>query len=79
MSSEELREYILSMKDGERVIETGRSALYGKQGTIYHNKDGVTCILWDYDHNSIPPGQMGTSFTGGARRIEATPAQEGEA
>ncbi len=67
--SNELREYIDSMKDDERVIETGRSTLQGRQGTIYHNADGVTCIMWDENPNDIPPGKMGTSFTGGARRI----------
>lgn len=64
-----LRDYILGFKDGERVIETSRSALQGQQGTIYHSKDGMTCIMWDDDPNRTPRGKMGTTFTGGARRL----------
>lgn len=70
---EVLRGYILSMKDGERVREMGKSALTGLEGTIYHNAEGVTCIMWDREPGD--EGQMGTSFTGGARRINPTPEQ----
>jgi hypothetical protein len=64
-----LRDYILGFKDGERVIETSLSALHGRMGTIYHNKDGGVCIMWDECQRQRPPGKMGTSFTGGARRL----------
>jgi hypothetical protein len=65
-SDEELVTYIESMEDGERVIELGVSGQKGWKGTIYHNKDGDTCIRWD----ALPDGgQLSTSFTGGARRI----------
>ena len=71
-----IREYILSLKDGERMIETTMSCLYGQTtmsclygrcGTVYHNKDGYPCIMWDKIHGE--EGHMETSVTGGARRI----------
>jgi len=72
--TEELVAYIKTMQDGERVKEFGATAMYGSSGTIYHNDDGVTCIMWD----DIPgmTGKMGTSFTAGARRIPTSPVAE---
>lgn len=62
-----IREYILGLKDGERVIETSKSCLYGRCGTVYHSEDGYTCIMWDKIRGE--DGHMGTSVTGGARRV----------
>lgn len=66
MTEDELRAYIAGLRDGERVIETSRSALWNKKGTIYHNSDGYCCVMWD------GPEKMGTGVTGGTRRIEET-------
>jgi hypothetical protein len=63
----EIKEYLLSLKDGERVIETTLSALYGRCGTVYHNKDNSPCVQWD--KKSGEDGHMGTGVTEGTRRV----------
>lgn len=64
----DIREYILSLKVGERVVETGRSALLGRFGTVYLSTScGTPCIRWDKLEGE--EGQMGTTVTGGARRL----------
>lgn len=65
---EDLRNYILSMEDGQRVQEFGISVLQGRKGTVYRNTGGHVCIMWDKLEGE--EGQMGTTFTGGARRIK---------
>ena len=60
-------EYIKSLKPGERVVETGRSCLQGREGTVYHSERGDVCIMWDKKPGES--GQMGTSVTGGTRRV----------
>ena len=62
-----LVEYLKGLKPGERVVETGRSCLQGCEGTVYLGKQGEVCVLWDKKPGE--GGQMGTSVTGGARRV----------
>lgn len=59
--------YINSLQDGERVIETGRNGMFGRQGTVYHNDRNHVCVMWD----SLPgeKGRMGTTATYGTRRL----------
>jgi len=68
MSDEQVRKYLKSLKEGERVIETGQSGMTGRKGTVYLKKDdGSPCVMWDL----LPgdEGRMGTSATWGTRRI----------
>lgn len=61
----EMREYLLALKEGERVIETSMGALHGRKGVVYFNSEGSICVKWD-----LGDGQyMGTTVTGGARRL----------
>ena len=81
MKHKELVAYINSFKAGERVVETSRSCQWKDRGTTYFNDSGVLCIKWDpkeyatkIDRETLETletqwGSMGTSFTGGARRI----------
>lgn len=62
-----LVEYLKALKPGERVVETGRSCLQGREGTVYLGKQGEVCVLWDKKRGE--DGQMGTSVTGGTRRV----------
>lgn len=58
-----IREYILTLKEGDRVVECGISGMTGTKGTVYLSKEGDICVRWDR------PKGMGTSATGGTRRI----------
>ena len=62
-----LTEYLNGLKPGERVVETGRSCLQGREGTVYLGRLGEVCVLWDKKPGES--GQMGTSVTGGSRRV----------
>lgn len=62
-----IKEYLLSLKDGERVIETEKTCFYGRCGTVYHNAEGSVCVMWDKQQGE--DGHMGTSVTGGSRRV----------
>lgn len=64
------REYLLGLKAGELVVETEASALHRCQGVVYFNPDhpGSPCVKWETSN-----GPMGTSVTGGARRIDDLP------
>lgn len=63
----QIQEYLKSLEAGERVLETGVSGLRGRAGTVYKNDKGDACVMWDKTHNET--GHMGTSATGGTRRI----------
>lgn len=67
MTDDQVREYLLSLKEGERVVETGQSCMTGRQGVVYI-KNNLPCVMWD----KLPDdtGRMGTSATWGTRRIE---------
>jgi len=67
-TNEQLITYLNGLLPGERVIETGRSGLQGRQGTVYVSKEGHTCVMWDVKPGE--EGQMGTTVTGGARRVK---------
>jgi len=69
-SHEELVAYIRSMTGGERVQEMGRSGMQGMKGTVEIQNNSV-CIRWDRHEYADGAGVMVTSFTGGARIIEA--------
>lgn len=64
-------EYLRSLKEGERVIELGKSCMTGSLGTVYINKDGVICVMWETEE-----GKMGTSVTHGTRRLNDYPKLE---
>ena len=64
---EAFNKYADTLKEGERVIEAGRSGMFSKTGTIYLCKKGNQCIMWDKEE--YESGQMGTGVTFGARRI----------
>lgn len=67
-TGEKLRAYILGLQPGERVIELGESGMKGRQGTVYVSHDrGDVCVLWDRLDGE--DGQLGTSATGGTRRL----------
>lgn len=58
--------YLKSLKEGERVVETGMCATWGAIGVVYKSKvkgHGM-CVMWN-----LPEGQMGTSITHGTRRV----------
>lgn len=65
-----IRDYILGLKEGERVYETDKSScMRGLMGTVYMSKaGGDPCVRWDSRKGG--PGPMGTSATGGTRRLE---------
>ena len=71
MNDDEVREYLRSLKPGERVIETGQSCMTGRKGTVYISENEMTkgsiCVRWD----KLPGenGTMGTSATWGTRRL----------
>lgn len=69
-SEEEVRAYLLGLKPGERVIETTRSCMYRKQGTVYISERGSSkdhvYVRWDPDEDG---GVMSTSVTWGTRRL----------
>jgi hypothetical protein len=69
---EQTREYLRGLKVGERVVECGESCLKGRQGTVYISKSvpGSICVLWDKLEGE--EGQMGSSVTWGARRLNET-------
>lgn len=74
LSGDALVTYLKGLQPGERVIETERSCLFGQEGTVYHNKDGGICVLWDKKPGE--DGQMGTSVTGGSRRVSEVQTKE---
>ncbi len=63
-------DYLRSLAAGEIVVETETSALHRCQGVVYFNPDhpGSPCVKWETDQ-----GPMGTSVTGGARRLDDLP------
>lgn len=69
--------YLRSLQPGERVQETEKSCcLYERQGTVYRNDGGGTCVLWDRKPGE--KGQMGTSVTWGTRRVSDLDNQRNE-
>jgi len=67
-SRDELIAFIRTRKPGDRVIEMGESGMKGQIGTVEIHR-GEVCIRWDTEFDL--PGQMVSSFTAGARMIEA--------
>lgn len=63
------RKYLNTLKEGERVIETSRSAFWNRHGTVYikSEPEGGVCVLWDPDEGET--ARMGTSVTWGTRRL----------
>ncbi len=65
----EVQTYLKSLQEGERVIECSQSGMFMRRGVVYLSKTqghGL-CVLWDKLEGE--GGQMGTSVTGGTRRI----------
>lgn len=71
LNEQEMRDYIFSLKVGERVIETGQSCMFGAVGTVYISDNegtrGTKCVMWEWPKNAAG---MGTSVTHGTRRIK---------
>lgn len=70
--SDEAKEYLNALQEGERVIECGKSGQTGRLGTVYISKKegpakGTVCVRWDKAVGE--EGQMGSSVTWGSRRI----------
>jgi len=68
MNTVEEREYLDSLRPGERVVETGQSCKAGQQGTVYVSRlTGNICVMWD----EIPGdgGRVVTIVTHGTRRV----------
>ena len=64
--------YLNGLQYGERVVECGQSALRGRRGTVYlSERDRGVCVRWDRYLGE--PVQMGTSVTGGTRRLVEEP------
>lgn len=74
MNDDETRKYLQGLKPGERVIETGKSCMTGRKGTVYISENestkGSICVMWDAAESETE--KMGTSVTWGTRRIEDT-------
>lgn len=64
-----IAEYLNGLKDGERVIETGQSGLFGRLGIVCRDHLGGPAVKWDKHEDDIPQGQMTTSATHGTRRF----------
>ena len=61
------KDYVTLLKKGNRVIETGNNCMHGRCGTIYLNKSGDVCVMWDKAIDE--DGYMGTSVTAGTRLL----------
>ena len=70
-TEEDLKIYWNSLEEGERVIETGVSGMYGRTGVVYMDDKRETspnkCVRWDTLDGEV--GYMGTSITWGTRRL----------
>lgn len=71
-SDDPLRSYLLSLKEGERVIETGVSGLQWRKGTVVikpipNLRHQDVCVRWDAAGSEA--GTLTTSVTGGTRRL----------
>ena len=70
-TEQQVKDYLNGLQVDERVIETGKSCMTGRTGTVYvsTNKatEGSLCVMWD----RLPgdDSRMGTSVTMGTRRI----------
>lgn len=68
MNQIQLGMYLGALRAGERVIETTTLMFSsGWTGTVYLNDKGWSCVMWDEPGH--PERKMGTSPTGGTRRI----------
>ncbi len=68
LTDDEVRVYLLNLKDGESVIETSMIAMFGRTGVVYHNAAGHVCVLWNKQDNETR--QMGTIAAWGTRRLK---------
>lgn len=69
--SDEARDYLAGLKEGERVIECGQSGITGHLGTVYISEQSGTptvCVRWDKRPGET--GSMGTTATWGTRRLK---------
>ncbi|HEX5790451.1 MAG TPA: hypothetical protein VFY13_04820 [Luteolibacter sp.] len=68
-SEEEFRDFLLTLKPGERVVECGPVAMAGQVGTIVvsHDHPGNVMVEWDVEY---PPGtKFRSAVTKGCRRL----------
>jgi hypothetical protein len=62
----EVLAYLNSLKVGDEVIETTRSAMHLKKGVVYMSEpDNDTCVRWDLGNGKW----MGTTVTWGTRKL----------
>lgn len=64
-TTEQEREYLCGLVEGERVVEEGNSGTTGWEGITVKGSRGL-CVKWD---NLIDGGQMTTAVTHGTRRV----------
>lgn len=71
---EAMGEYLDTLQDGERIVETGESGMRGRLGTVIIKEDGTPSVIWD----EFTPGEgrMTTSATWGTRRCCEQPLFE---
>jgi hypothetical protein len=69
--SDEARDYLAGLKEGERVIECGQSGIAGHLGTVYiSDRSGTPTVCVRWDKRPGETGSMGTSATWGTRRLK---------
>jgi len=69
MNKEELQTYLMGLKVGEKVAETELcNSRFGCIGEVYISEGGLIRVLWHLPNCRV--SQMGTSVTGGTRRLE---------
>lgn len=65
-NSVDVKQYLKGLRQDERVVECGQSALTGCFGKVYLNKQSVVCVEWEIPGETY---KMVTSVTWGARRV----------
>lgn len=85
MTHDEFCAYYDTLQPGERVCETTpRHMMTGCLGTVYISDTpgqafGSKCVMWDAREYAEGSGRMGTSVTGGTRRlVDAIPLLDEE-
>ena len=62
-------EYLKTLREGEKVIEHGKTCMEGCTGITYRSiEHNSICVMWNTE-----TGNIGTSLTLGTRRIKDKP------
>ena len=75
-TDEEVRQYLRGLKPGERVVETGKCCMTGREGTVYLNDRQLPCVKWDKLEGDT--GHLSTAATWGTRRIPDAEAENND-